>query len=73
MKVHHASELLETQGIIPLYRYMEKLMQEAPNTKVKAVKNVVKDLNFRSAFVKVSKLYEEKIEHPKACRASENT
>ena len=65
MKVHHASELLETQGIIPLYRYMEKLMQEAPNTKVKAVKNVVKDLNFRSAFVKVSKLYEEKIEHPK--------
>ena len=65
MKVHHALELLETQGIIPLYRYMEKFNVEAGSTKVKAVKNIVKDLNFRMAFIKVSKLYEEKVEHPK--------
>ena len=65
MKVSHGLELLETQGIIPLYKYMQKMQHDAVNTKVKAVKNVVKDLNFRSAFIKVSKLYEEKVEHPK--------
>jgi|TARA_B100001971_G_scaffold116440_1_gene107101 Fanconi anemia group M protein len=65
MKVSHGLELLETQGIIPLFTYMQKMQHDALNTKVKAVKNVVKDLNFRSAFVKVSKLYEEKVEHPK--------
>ncbi len=65
MKVSHGLELLETQGIIPLHLYMERLNNDAPATKVKAVKSVVKDLNFRSAFVKVSKLYEDKVEHPK--------
>jgi Fanconi anemia group M protein len=65
MKVSYGLELLETQGIIPLYKYMQKMQHDAVNTKVKAVKNVVKDLNFRSAFVKVSKLYEEEVEHPK--------
>mgnify|MGYP001284640337 CR=1 FL=1 len=65
MKVSHGLELLETQGIIPLYAYMNKFNNDASTTKVKAVKNIVKDLNFRSAFVKVSKLYEEKVEHPK--------
>ena len=65
MKVSHGLELLETQGIIPLHMYMQRLNNDASTTKVKAVKNVVKDLNFRSAFVKVSKLYEENVEHPK--------
>jgi Fanconi anemia group M protein len=65
MKIHHALELLQTQGIIPLYRYMERINSESRTTKVKAVKNIVKDLNFRSALIKVSKLYEEKVEHPK--------
>ncbi|MCH8329763.1 MAG: hypothetical protein IIB81_05240 [Nanoarchaeota archaeon] len=65
MKVSHGLTLLETQGIIPLYKYMEKLNNESSSTKIKAVKNIVKDLNFRSAFIKVSKLYEEKVEHPK--------
>ncbi|MAE42289.1 DEAD/DEAH box helicase [Candidatus Woesearchaeota archaeon] len=65
MKIHHALELLETQGIIPLYKYMSRFNEDAKTTKVKAVKNIVKDLNFRSAFIKVCKLYEEKVEHPK--------
>ena len=65
MKIHHAFELLETQGIIPLHKYMERFNRDASTTKVKAVKNIVKDLNFRSAFIKVSKLHEEKVEHPK--------
>ncbi len=65
MKVSHALELLETQGVIPLYKYMEKLNSEAPTTKIKAVKSVVSDINFRSAFIKASRLFEEKVEHPK--------
>ena len=44
---------------------MERINSESRTTKVKAVKNIVKDLNFRSALIKVSKLYEEKVEHPK--------
>jgi ERCC4-related helicase len=65
IKASHALELLETQGIASLHKYMEKLMLEAANSKVKAVKNLVADLNFRSAFIKVERLYENKIEHPK--------
>jgi len=65
MKISHSLELLETQGIIPAYKYLERLNNDAATTKVKAVKNIVKDLNFRSALVKVSRLYEGKVEHPK--------
>jgi len=65
MPFQYYLELLETQGIFSLFNYMDKLQKESLNTKVKAVKNIVKDLNFRSALIKVNKLYEEKVEHPK--------
>jgi len=65
MKVHHALELLETQGIIPLYSYMERLNKDAETSSVKAVKNIAKDLHYRSAFIMTRKLFEEKVEHPK--------
>ena len=65
MKVQHALELLETQGIIPLYKYMERLNSDGLTSKTKAVKNIVKDLNFRSALIKTQKLLDEKTEHPK--------
>lgn len=65
MKIYHALELLETQGIISLYNYLEKLNTEGYSTKVKAVKNLVKDLNFRSALIKTEKLWTDKVEHPK--------
>ncbi len=65
LKVQHALELLESQGIVPLISYMEGLQKQAETSKVKAVKNLVKDLNFRSAYVKSKKLEEQNIEHPK--------
>jgi Fanconi anemia group M protein len=65
MKAQHALELLESQGSTALCKYLEKLMVEAESSKVKAVKNLVKDLNFRSAFIKAQKLVEQGIEHPK--------
>ncbi len=65
MKVQHALELLETQGVIPLHTYINRLEKESYTSKVKAVKNLVKDLNFRSALIKSQTLFDQKIEHPK--------
>ncbi len=65
MKITHALELLETQGVVSLYNYLEKMRNASENTKTKAVKNAVKDLNFRSAFIKTEKIYKEGFQHPK--------
>jgi len=65
MKIYHGVELLETQGTVALHKYLEKIQEESLTTKVKAVKSIVKDLNFRSALIKVSRMNEDKIEHPK--------
>ncbi len=65
MKVHHAVELIETQGITALVSYLNDIESQAENTKVRAVKNLLNDINFRSAIVKAKKLYEAGIEHPK--------
>ncbi|MCK4521428.1 MAG: DEAD/DEAH box helicase [Nanoarchaeota archaeon] len=71
MKVYHAIELLETQGIVAFFKYMDKLYNESFKTKVKALKNLVKDINFRSALIKTKKLYEERVEHPKLIKLQE--
>ena len=65
MKIGHGIELLETQGVAPFRAYIEKLKSDARTTSTKAVKNIVQDLNFRSAVIKADKLFEEQIEHPK--------
>jgi Fanconi anemia group M protein len=65
MKVQHALELLESQGSTSLHKYLDKLMGEAQTSNVKAVKNLVADVNFRSAYVKTQTLIEQNIEHPK--------
>ena len=62
MKVQHALELLESQGITPLLEYMESLVTKAKTTKTKAVKNLVSDLNFKSALITIRNLKEMKIE-----------
>jgi len=65
MKVYHGLELLETQGIIALHKYLEKIEQEGYKTKTKAVRSLLNDPAFRSVLIMAKKLYEEKIEHPK--------
>ncbi|HLD86879.1 MAG TPA: DEAD/DEAH box helicase [Candidatus Nanoarchaeia archaeon] len=65
MKVSHAIELLETQGIISFQKYVEKLYEEARAGSSKAIANVVSDEHFKTAVLMASKLYEGKIEHPK--------
>ncbi|MFP4111970.1 MAG: DEAD/DEAH box helicase [Candidatus Woesearchaeota archaeon] len=71
MKAQHALELLETQGIWALNAYFEKLMRESRTTKVRAVKNLVMDLNFRSAFILTKNMNDDKIEHPKLSKLIE--
>ncbi len=65
IKIQHAQELLESQGITPLIEYMEELVAKSRTTKTKAVKNLVADINFKSALVLARNLKESKVEHPK--------
>lgn len=65
IKIQHAQELLESQGVTPLIDYLEDLIGKSISTKTKAVKNLVADINFKSALVLARNLKESKIEHPK--------
>jgi len=71
MKMHHALELLESQGITSLNKYFDKMLEDSKKTKTKAVKNLVMDLYFRSANILVKNLIEEGIEHPKFAKLIE--
>jgi len=71
MKMQHALELLETQGLSMLLRYLEKLDIESATSKVKATQNIVKDVNFRSALIKTRALVESGIKHPKLDKLKE--
>ncbi len=65
MKASHALELLESQGIAPLQKYFSRLQEEGKTSRVKALKNLLADGNFRAAMEKVKALYDGKVEHPK--------
>ncbi|MBI2656915.1 DEAD/DEAH box helicase [Candidatus Woesearchaeota archaeon] len=65
MKIYHALELLETQGITALHKYFERLIAESRISKTKAIKSIMSDANFKSAMIKANILHEEKVEHPK--------
>ncbi|MBI2666844.1 DEAD/DEAH box helicase family protein [Candidatus Woesearchaeota archaeon] len=65
MKVEHALELLETQGIKQLSEYFKKIQEESLNSTVKAVKNLVTDLCFKGAAFLTEDLLQKNIQHPK--------
>ncbi len=71
LKVDHAIELLETQGIRSLHQYLSKMQQEALTSKVKAVKNLMIDPHFRSAIFLCKELVDKNIEHPKLAKLLE--
>ncbi|MBN1792357.1 DEAD/DEAH box helicase [Candidatus Woesearchaeota archaeon] len=71
LKVQHALELVETQGLRPLLEYFEKLDEEAKNSTVKAVQNLTRDLNFRSAYMKTKTMVSNGMEHPKIAKLRE--
>jgi len=61
IKIEHAIELLETQGISPLHEYFEKLS----NSKKRTDKRLINDPRIREAIGAINELYERGIEHPK--------
>lgn len=69
MKVAHALELLESQGIKPLQKYLSKIETDAKTSKVKAVQNLMADSNFKSAIFLVKGLKDT--EHPKLTKLRE--
>ena len=71
IKVHHALELLESQGVKPLLTYLKGIESKAATSQIKAVQNLVKDLNFRSALFLAEKLGRDNIEHPKLIKLKE--
>lgn len=71
MKVQHALELLESQGISQLHEYLQGIITDSYTSKTKATQNLARDLYFRSAVQKTTNLYEQKIEHPKLGKLKE--
>lgn len=65
MKVQHALELIETQGVYSLKNYVEQLQHQSRTTKTKATQNLVADINFKTAVHKMNGLIEKETEHPK--------
>ncbi len=63
IKITHAVELIETQGISSLEKYFERLFSE--KKKSKADKNLEADYDFKTAMGKTKLLSEKGIEHPK--------
>ncbi len=62
LKVHHAIELLETQSIESVKRYLKRLLNEAKGRGSKASKSLIEDPLFREAVVRTIKT---NVDHPK--------
>ncbi|MFH0752819.1 MAG: DEAD/DEAH box helicase [archaeon] len=71
IKVYHALELAETQGMTALNKYFNKIYQEAEKTKTKATKNIAADPEFKKAYLKAIELKDKEIEHPKLAKLKE--
>jgi Fanconi anemia group M protein len=64
-KINYAIELAETQSVFAVNEYLKRLEEESLTAKTKAIKNLVRDPNFRVAKILSDKLIKEGIEHPK--------
>jgi len=65
LKVSHAEELIETQGIGALNNYFSKLLDEAAKGKSKAARAIVADEEIKLAILLTKKLFANKVQHPK--------
>ena len=71
LKVQHALELLETQGVKALDSYLHRMQKESLTTRVKAVQNLVRDSNWKSAVVLTEDLINRGVKHPKLLKLKE--
>lgn len=66
LRLYHCLELLETQGVTALQRYLTGLQKEAKRSGVsKAIRGLVQDINLQEAYRLVEKLLATGLEHPK--------
>jgi Fanconi anemia group M protein len=65
LKVHHATELIETQTVESLIQYLNEICRQAEKSKSKGVQQLVKKPEFIQAHESAKKLFLEKKEHPK--------
>ncbi|RMF07213.1 DEAD/DEAH box helicase [Candidatus Woesearchaeota archaeon] len=71
LKVHHALELVETQGLNAVADYLERLDRESAGSRVKALKNLVADSDFRTALAMTRVFREKGVEHNKLAKLVE--
>jgi len=70
IKINHAIEMLETQGVQALKKYLDSIFKDTKTT-TKSVKNLIIDLNIKSAYIKSKALEEKEIKHPKLLKLKE--
>ncbi len=71
LKLSHAVELVETQGVASLNTYFKSMLAQAKARKSKAVVAVCDDPHVRLAIVKTKELVELEVEHPKLKKLQE--
>lgn len=69
IKIFHCLELLQTQGISSLTKFLEELKKQSYKTK--ASKSLIGDIQFREAMQRAFELEASNIEHPKFSKLKE--
>ena len=65
LKIAHAEELIETQGVGALNNYWNKILEDAAKGKSKASQAIVADAGIKNSIELTRKLFENNIQHPK--------
>src|SRR3989344_5080234 len=65
IKLSHAIELLETQTLSSVSKYIKNMYEQSAQKKSKAVQQIVKNEEFNRANIAISELLAKNIEHPK--------
>ncbi len=69
LKIEHAIELVETQGLHAVEKYLSELYEKAQTTKTKATQNLARDPHVYRAYVKVKEFgLNESLVHPKIAK-----
>lgn len=65
LKISHAIELVESQGVEPLKTYMAQLFEQARQKKTKAVVALCNDPHIKVAYIRVKEMSSAHTDHPK--------
>lgn len=71
IKIQHALEMLETQGIEQCYNYINEIFEQANQGKSKAVRQLANSKELGDAYIILTKLFQKNIEHPKLIKLKE--